>query len=204
MKFQIERIALFSDAVFAIAITLMMIEIKAPHLGHHVSFDEALHSFLELLPIFMGTILSFFLIGMFWMKHHQLMKYMSGYTPALLWRNISFLLSIAFIPFSTSFVFENFDAFSPLPLLVYNLNYIIASLLEYRLFSYVLNPANNVRHMDMEGPDYAYKKELLFPIFVYVLVSLLAFINPAFAATGYAAFGLENLLIKKTKKKETA
>lgn len=198
MKFQIERIALFSDAVFAIAITLMMIEIKAPHLGHeHVSFLDAALVFLQMTPIFTGTILSFFLIGMFWMRHHQLMKYMGGYTPKLLWRNISFLLCIAFIPFSTSFVFENFEAVSAFPLLVYNINYILATLLEYRLFAYVLDPKNNIRNdMPLENP-YAMKKQLLFPIFVYVLVSVLGFWQPALAPIAYAAFALEHFFVKE-------
>ncbi|MES2780033.1 MAG: TMEM175 family protein [Bacteroidota bacterium] len=201
MKFQLERIALFSDAVFAIAITLMMIEIKAPHLGHHVSFGEAFFTFMELMPVFLGTILSFYLIGMFWTKHHKLMKYLTGYTPKLIWLNISFLLCIAFIPFSTSFVFENFQSFSPLPLVVYNLNYVLATVLEYRLFSYAFNPKNGICTGEpIPESDYN-KKEMLFPIVVYTLVSVLAFVNPTFAATGYAAFAFENWITKSRKKK---
>ncbi|MFA6517783.1 MAG: TMEM175 family protein, partial [Bacteroidia bacterium] len=79
MKFQLERIALFSDAVFAIAITLMMIEVKPPHLEHGTSFGMALIKLLQLIPTFIGTILSFFMIGIFWKRHHQLMKYMAAY-----------------------------------------------------------------------------------------------------------------------------
>ncbi|MES2560669.1 MAG: TMEM175 family protein [Bacteroidota bacterium] len=201
MKFQLERIALFSDAVFAIAITLMMIEIKAPHLGHHVPFGEALGTFLELLPIFMGTILSFFIIGVYWSKHHKLMKYLTGYTPKLIWLNIGFLLTIAFIPFSTSFVFENFMAYSPVPLLVYNFNYTMATLLEYRLFSYALNPKNGICTSDTIPESDYNKKEMLFPIVVYALVSGLAFVNPAIAFMGYGAFGLQNMLSKRSAKK---
>lgn len=201
MKFQLERIALFSDAVFAIAITLMMIEIKAPHLGHHVSFEEAFRTFLQLMPILMGTVLSFYLIGMFWTKHHKLMKYLVGYTPKLIWLNISFLLCIAFIPFSTSFVFENFQSYSSLPLVVYNLNYICAAFLEYRLFSYAFDPKNGICGSEpIPESDYN-KREMLFPIVVYVLVSLLAFVNPTMASAGYAAFGLENWITKRRKKK---
>jgi uncharacterized membrane protein len=202
MKFQIERIALFSDAVFAIAITLMMIEIKAPHLGHHVSFMDAFLTFLQLLPVFIGTILSFFLIGMFWIRHHELMKYMAGYTTGLLWRNISFLLCIAFIPFSTSFVFENLEAVSPFPLLIYNLNYIVATILEYRLFAYVLDPKNNIRSAEELENPYTMKRQLLFPVFVYVLVSAVAFIQPSLAPVGYAAFSLEGIFVKARKRQQ--
>jgi uncharacterized membrane protein len=199
MKFQLERIALFSDAVFAIVITLMMIEIKAPHLGHHVPFGEALVKLLELFPIILGTVLSFYLIGMFWTKHHKLMKYLTGYTPKLIWLNISFLLCVAFIPFSTSFVFENFEAVSPLPLLVYNLNYIVATLFEYRLFNYAFNPANGI--CTTETMDDWNKREILFPIIVYTAVAALAFVSPPMAAIGYSAFALEHLVTRKRKGK---
>jgi uncharacterized membrane protein len=197
MKFQLERISLFSDAVFAIVITLMMIEIKAPHLGHHIAFGEAFRELSRLFPLIMGTVLSFYLIGMFWTKHHKLMKYLNGYTPKLIWLNISFLLCVAFIPFSTSFVFENFDSYSPLPLLVYNLNYSVAALFEYRLFDYALNPANGI--CTDEKIDDWNKREILFPIVVYILVAGLAFWSPSFASIGYAAFALENLVTRKKK-----
>jgi uncharacterized membrane protein len=141
---------------------------------------------------------------MFWTKHHKLMKHLTGCDAKLIWLNISFLLCIAFIPFSTSFVFENFQSFSSLPLLVYNLNYILATLLEYRLFSYALNPQNGLCTVEpIPETDYN-RKEMLFPIVVYVLVSGLALINPSTASIGYAAFGLENVITQKRKKKQFA
>lgn len=76
MKFQLERILLFSDAVFAIAITLMIIEIKPPHLEHGSSFSDGLNAFLRLSPTIIGTMLSFYLVGLFWYRHHDLMKHM--------------------------------------------------------------------------------------------------------------------------------
>lgn len=144
MKFQLERIALFSDAVFAIAITLMMIEIKPPHLEHHISFGPALYKLLRMIPIFVGTMLSFYMVGMFWNHHHRLMKYMAAYNKKVIALNLTMLLAISFIPFSTSFVFENIESSSPLPLLVYNLNMIVATLIKYRLFTYVLDPSSNL------------------------------------------------------------
>jgi uncharacterized membrane protein len=192
MKFQLERIALFSDAVFAIAITLMMIEIKPPHLEHGIAFMAALQVFLNMFPIFVGTILSFCIVGIFWKKHHELMKYMNGYNSKVLTMNAALLLSIAFIPFSTAFVFENITAHSPLPLLIYNINYIIATLLTLRLFNYVLDPANNLRSELAPDDITPLKRELTYSIFVYVFVIVIAFINPDFAGMGYAIFMFED------------
>lgn len=197
MKFQLERIALFSDAVFAIAITLMMIEIKPPHLPHEVSFTAALAAFLKLVPTFTGTILSFFLIGSFWKRHHELMRYMAAYDARVVAMNLGMLLSIAFIPFSTAFVFENLQARSPLPLLVYNLNYIVASLLNYRLFLYILAPAHGLRSEAFDGDLGLLRRELLFPVAVYLLVIVLAFITPVFAGIGYGALAFENAFVRR-------
>ncbi len=197
MKFQIERIALFSDAVFAIAITLMIIEVKAPHLPHDVPLNDAIAAVLELVPSFVGIILSFYLIGVFWLRHHQLLRYMSSYNTKMLHLNLTFLLTIIFIPFSTAFVFENLASNSPVPMILYNINYIVATLTAYRLFVYVLNPANNLRAEDVNEDVAALKKEMLFPILVYVLVIILAMITPSFAGLGYGAFALERFFVKK-------
>ncbi len=199
MKFQLERILLFSDAVFAIAITLMIIEIKPPHLEHNISFERAFILLLQKAPIFIGIILSFFLIGLFWIRHHDLMKYMISYDSKFLWLNFAMLLSIAFIPFSTSFVFENSLSFSPLPFLVYNLNFIASSLITYKLYSYALNPTNKLCIEQTEKDLAMEKKEILFPILVYIFVIILAFIHPYFAPMGYAAFALKGLMIKKKR-----
>jgi uncharacterized membrane protein len=198
MKFQVERIALFSDAVFAIAVTLMIIEVHAPHLPHGADFRTAIFAVLKLMPSFIGVALSFFFIGVFWMRHHQMMKYLDAYTPALLRWNLVFLLSIAFIPFSTAFVFENVDSGSPIPLVIYNLNYIVASLFNYRLFTYVINPSNGVRTTEIDEDITELKAKLIFPVFVYIFVAVLAFFTPI-AAAGYAAFGLAKFFIKKKK-----
>jgi uncharacterized membrane protein len=204
MKFQLERIALFSDAVFAIAITLMMIEIKPPHLHPGDSFIYALRTFIEVMPTFVGTILSFLLIGMFWKKHHELMKYMVAYNNKVLALNLGFLLSIAFIPFSTAFVFENIQAASPLPLLIYNINYIVATILGYQLFSYILDPKNSLCE-DEHGKDMTVlKRETMYHIFVYALVAVIAFISPAYAAIGYPLLAFENRWVARKAKQQLA
>jgi uncharacterized membrane protein len=199
MKFQLERIALFSDAVFAIAITLMIIEIKPPHLDRGVSFETAMAELVHLFPTIVGTILSFYLIGMFWRKHHEMMRFLSGYDNKLVVMNIWMLLSIAFLPFSTAFVFENLASHSPLPFLIYNINYIVATLLNYRISAYILHPANNLRNESAPSDLRLLKREALFQISVYCLVIILAFINADYAGLGFALFALENRFFKEQK-----
>ena len=202
-KFQVERIALFSDAVFAIAITLMIIEVKPPHLHHHITEREALTELAKLTPMIFGVILSFVFIGLFWYRHHQLMKHMENYTPRLIRLNMLLLLTIVFIPFSTAFVFENVRSSSVLPMLFYNLNYFLAALMNYHLFKYVLTPANGIMaHKSKEHID-ENRFELLYPLGVYTLLAVVAFFSTELAPIFYAAFAFENMLNPKNRKKKS-
>ena len=72
--FLIERIAFFSDAVFAIAITLMALEIHPPTVHKGDSAELIWHKFKELLPEFLGLLVSFWLIAGAWLRHHALFK----------------------------------------------------------------------------------------------------------------------------------
>ena len=72
-EFQLERMILFSDAVFAIAITLLVIEIKVPEIDKHFVNDHLLgEAMAHLIPKFVGFFISFILIGFYWILHHRM------------------------------------------------------------------------------------------------------------------------------------
>src|SRR6478672_11723927 len=103
-EFQLERLILFSDAIFAIAITLLVIEIKVPELDRHTATDDQLaHSLGEMIPKFIGFFVSFIIIGLYWTIHHRMFGYVINYTRRMLWLNLLFLLGIVLMPFSTAF-----------------------------------------------------------------------------------------------------
>jgi uncharacterized membrane protein len=102
-----ERVVFFSDAVFAIVITLLVLELKVPHLTEHT--ESALrHALFELLPRVAGFVISFLIVGLMWIEHHRIFRYISGYDGGLLWRNLLLLLCISFVPFPTALFSENF------------------------------------------------------------------------------------------------
>jgi uncharacterized membrane protein len=102
-----ERVVFFSDAVFAIVITLLVLELKVPHLSEHT--EPALrHSLFELLPRFIGFVISFLIIGLMWIEHHRIFRYIANYDAGLLWRNLLLLLCVSFVPFPTALFSENF------------------------------------------------------------------------------------------------
>jgi uncharacterized membrane protein len=104
-EFQLERLILFSDAVFAIAITLLVIEIKIPdkhemQLQEGISDKAILRALGLLIPKFIGFFVSFMLIGLYWTVHHRLFGFVTAYDRKLLLLNLVFLFFIALMPFS--------------------------------------------------------------------------------------------------------
>ncbi|MCU0729112.1 MAG: TMEM175 family protein [Sphingopyxis sp.] len=122
----LERLVFFSDAVFAIAITLLIIEIEVPALERG-SNAVAWHEFLGLWPSFFAFVLSFLVIGRFWIGHHTAFSQIDHYDGRLAWPNLLLLMAIAFMPFSTAFLAKNLGQF--VPTLVYNLTLLVTAML---------------------------------------------------------------------------
>lgn len=147
--FQLERMILFSDAVFAIAITLLIIEIKVPHLLHEYTNAQMLHAYQELIPKFLGFFFSFFFIGLYWTVHHQMMSYVVNYDQKLMWLNLLFLLSIVLLPFSTALDSEYYAYNFISTFLIYTLNVCFSGGMIALLWKYISNP----KHQLSEGLD---------------------------------------------------
>lgn len=91
------RLEGFSDGVFAIAITLLAIEIKIPHSAVDVG-----HALLDLWPSYLAYALSFIVLGNIWINHHAMFKQIVRVDQPFLIINIIFLMFVAFLPFTTA------------------------------------------------------------------------------------------------------
>ena len=104
---ELDRLIFFSDAVFAIVMTLLILEIRAPdNVPSDVAATEVPNLVWALWPKFFSYVLSFLVIGTYWIAHHQTFRYVRSYNRTLLWLNLVFLLSISFIPFPTDLLGE--------------------------------------------------------------------------------------------------
>ncbi len=98
------RLEAFSDGVFAVALTLLVLEVKVPHLHDAVSRPEAWQALRLLAPKLGSWVLSFAYIAVFWVNHHHFFDLVEDVNPGLLWLNNLLLLFLCFIPFPTAFI----------------------------------------------------------------------------------------------------
>lgn len=143
-NFQLERLIMFNDGIFAIAITLLVYEIKVPVLTTFT--DQALLKNLAEAPFkFFGFLMSFVIIGHFWSVHHRIFGYIKKATPYLFWVNLAFLFGIAVLPFS-SVLFGEYNAYTEMhvPYLIYAINMSIVGVMNLFLWLFVCDPKKDL------------------------------------------------------------
>lgn len=106
------RLEAFSDGVLAIIITIMVLEFKVPH-------GEDLDALMPLVPKFLGYVLSFIYVGIYWNNHHHMMHTVKQVNGKILWANLHLLFWLSLIPFTTAWIGDhNFAAF---PMMLYGI-----------------------------------------------------------------------------------
>jgi len=125
------RLLALSDGVFAIAMTLLALDLRVPELGEHSSNDELFRALSAELPSFLTYILSFYVVASYWFAHHRLMRSVVTTHPRLLAHTLPLLLLIAALPFPSGLLARYGS--TPLSLAVYGAVNVVASVLLLRL-----------------------------------------------------------------------
>lgn len=128
------RVINFSDAVFSIAMTLLVLEIDIPTM-ETVNKHNTLYILQERIPSFIGMIVSSFVSILYWKSHLRIMKYVEVVDATLLSLNIGLLLSIVLLPFSTALYVVGFTYSSPF--IFYSINISTIGLFNYLMVYYV-------------------------------------------------------------------
>jgi len=177
----LERMVFFSDAVFAIAITLLVIELHAPELPRGSSDAAQLQALASLSPNLVGFGISFAVIGMFWMGHHRAFSLASHYSPRVLGWNLCLLGLIAFMPFVTAYLSSNI--FQRVPAIFYCLVMLAAALLNLKVNRTATGPPMVDEHASPEAVAYVRQRGASVVLGSATAVAL-AFVMPAFCQAG--------------------
>ena len=127
----LERLIFFSDAVFAIAITLLIIEIHVPSLPPGAGNIAFINATAHLIPGFIGFTISFFVIGAFWGGHHRAFACAARWSDRLMMPNILMLFAVAAMPFFTAYV-SAYPA-ARVPVVLYNIWLLVTAIMNIRV-----------------------------------------------------------------------
>ncbi len=191
-EFQLERMLLFSDAVFAIAITLLVLEIKIPakeELKTGVSDKALLQELGKLILKFIGFLVSFMMVGLYWTVHHRMFGFVTSYSRKLLVLNLVFLFFVALMPFSSGFYMEYageefYWQQLKVPMTFYVLNFCCIGLMNFFMWLYVTNPKNKLAEPPMEPliATQARARSLVIPVIFFLMLPVAYLTNVIFAA----------------------
>lgn len=187
-QYGVSRLIAFSDGVFAFAITLLVTSIPEPKLPPGASNQVILSHLWNLLPNFFSYAFSFFMIGIYWIMHHRIFRYIIKFDQTLLWINLCSLLFIAFLPFPT-YLMGSYGHSSVITA-YYAVNLSMISLIYAFLWWYASDHHRLiVQDLDKKSITRECLRELI-TITTFIISIGLAFISPRLAQVAWLAIFL--------------
>lgn len=173
------RVEAFTDGVIAVIITIMVLELHAPHSADF----EAL---LEVAPEFLAYVLSFLYVAIYWNNHHHMFQVVRRVDGGVLWANNALLFFLSLVPFTTDWMGENH--FQTVPVALYGVALLLPAIAYYVLQSSIIRVEGRDRSglAQALGADW---KGKLSPV-LYLLGIVLAFFLPAVSEGLYVLVAL--------------
>jgi len=180
-----ERLEALTDGIFATVMTVLVLSLSVPVIASGASSLEVALDIGQLVPNIVGYVLSFLLLAVLWISHHNIFHYMTRVDRPLLWLNTLFLLTIGFLPFSTALMGKYNTV--QLPVVIYGANVIATSICMLGILSYssrtglLAVPAQDQRIIARIRSRWR-----IGPIF-YLAAIILSFIDPVVSFVSYVA-----------------
>jgi len=172
------RLEAFTDAVIAIVITILVLELKVPH-------EQDLEALRGVVPVFLTYVLSFVYLGIYWNNHHHMMVLTERVNGKILWANLHLLFWLSLVPFTTAWMGEN--DFAEVPTAFYGADLLLAAIAYFILQTAIIAE---------EGPDSRLRAALgrdlkgkVSPL-LYLAAIPLAFVSPWIALAVYVFVAL--------------
>jgi uncharacterized membrane protein len=124
-----DRLAAFSDGVIAVIITIMVLEMKAPHSAN-------LEALKDLAPVFLSYVLSFIYVAIYWNNHHHFFHLVDKVSGGILWANFHLLFWLSLVPFATAWMGENH--FAAIPTAIYGFSLLMPAIAWYVMQSVII------------------------------------------------------------------
>jgi uncharacterized membrane protein len=178
------RLEAFSDGVFAIVVTLLVLELRVPQITVPQSVDELAAALLALLPKLISWIISFAVTCVIWLNHHRLLDTFRGINHGLFWMNALLLLWVSFVPFPTALL-GDYPA-NPLAVSFYGVALSLMGLSFVAMRWYVLTHAELLKdEVDRRAFRASTRLSFIFGAALYLIAALLAWVQPVFAFAIY-------------------
>lgn len=172
------RLEAFTDAVIAIVITILVLELRVPH-------EPELAALSEVVPVFLTYVLSFVYLGIYWNNHHHMMVLTERVNGKILWANLHLLFWLSLVPFTTAWMGET--DFAATPTAVYGVDLLLAAIAYFILQTAIIAE---------EGPDSRLRAALgrdlkgkISPLLYFAAIPL-AFVSPWIALAVYVFVAL--------------
>lgn len=162
------RIEAFSDGVFAIVVTLLVLEIRVPHLPENFTTKDVISELIHLLPKFISFALSFAVIAIYWANHHQLFHSIEKTDGALLWYNNLLLFWLSFVPFPTAFIGEY--PMNPVPVMLYGFVLFATGVSFNLLLRHAINAGLFLPTISKEVIEQSRKKGFIGPVIYFISI----------------------------------
>lgn len=172
-EFELERVILFSDAVFAIAITLLVIDIKFPEIPEHFNGTGTLKLFRNTIFEFVAFAVSFFFIGRSWILHLRLFRMLRKYDQRLVNLNLLALFFIVMFPFTASGMSGHVRNEFLLPVFLYVFNLTLVSFTQFLLCRHVIYGKNN---LSIDGEEDQKKYTYIRSLYNLIAMSFMSFL----------------------------
>lgn len=149
------RLEAFSDGVFAIIITLLVLEINPPEI-EHPSTQILLAGLYALLPKFMAFVISFIIIAVYWVSHHTMFNQLKFVSGKIMWLNLFTLLPLCLLPFTTALVGDYYAV--KIAVFIYSLHIFVIGVVYNLLRKMILSSRKLLINADV--PEYHLKQNL--------------------------------------------
>jgi uncharacterized membrane protein len=182
---EFSRVLTFSDGVFAIAMTLLVVGITVPVLQQDDSVNELADALNDLVGNIVSFVISFLVIGRYWMAHHEFFARLKAVDFRLIWINLLYLMFIAFLPFPTALLGNFFS--NPLAVTIYAV--CVAAVSGMEVVEYRHAHRNDLFERRLPEDVYRWGAFLsLSPVFLFLISIPLAFLHTWIAVASWYLF----------------